>query len=453
MPFFKKLFILCACLGVFWGCSDTVSPSSEFSVGNKEFNFNYAFLYYYYYKADEELQEPSAYVGNPLAQELPAKYADIADVYLMYYSMSDLMTQYFPHDYFNAINTAITQSSTDSKSFGMELSESLVVKTVYREGPAASAGIRKGDTVHSLDGVELDGSDSLYTAKLSEKTEDTFLFSIKRGNDTLSRYMTRTSLIKPSVYLDSIDEIPVIRVTTFMGTTNGFRENGSALEFEDALEKTSGAKATVLDLRKNGGGNLNLCERMAADVLSKGDTVIIEKEWGIQNGSRGTRETAYTAESDGIGAKRYYVLLLDSGSASCTEIFAAALSSNLKTPIVGTTSYGKGIGQLYIITPDSGYGAATSSLFYDKDGQAYHSYGFEPDFFIPDEDSALAKAVSLAKEGTFKRTAGYSTQVQPFWQQVKNKSAENLSPERAAQRLKTGMALRVKDYTLLDFDR
>lgn len=450
---FKKFFSLCACLGFLLGCSNTVSQSSEASIGNKEFNFNYAFLYYYYYKADEELQEPSAYVDNPLALELPAKYADIADVYLMYSSMSDLMTRYYPHEYFTTVNTAISQSTTDSKSFGMELSESLAVKTVYREGPAASAGIRKGDVVRALDETELDGNDSLYAAMLSAKAEDTFLFSIQRGSDTLSLYMTRTALLKPSVYLDSIGEIPVIRVTTFMGTTNGFRENGSALEFEDALEKTSGAKATVLDLRQNGGGSLDLCGRMAADVLSMGDTVFVEKKWGIRDGARASREIAYTTESDGIGAKRYYVLMLDSGSASCSELFAAAISSNLKAPIVGTNSYGKGIGQLYVATPDSGYGVATSSLFYDKDGQTYHSYGFEPDFFVPDEDSALAKAVELAEEGTAKRTAGYSTQVQPFWKQVKKKSSQNLSPEESIQQLKKGMALRVRDYTLFDFDR
>lgn len=144
--------------------------------------------------------------------------------------------------------------------------------------------------------------------------------------------------------------------------------------------------------------------------------------------------------------------MLDNQSASCTEIFAAAITANLKVPIVGTTSFGKGIGQIYVTTPDTAFGAVTNTLFYDKDGNTYHTYGFEPDFSISDADSALAKAVELAKEGTFKRTAGYSTQIQPYWRQVKKKAAEKTSSANLLQNIKTGMALRILDYSLFDFD-
>lgn len=449
-----KVFLLLGFLPIFWGvgCSNTHSPPDIVSTSDKEFNFNYALLHYYYYKADKELREPEAYINNPNANLLPAKYANVADIIFMYYDMTDPMTTYYPHEMFNTVNESISQSTTEPKSFGMELSSILSVQTVYRKGPAASAGISRGDTILSLNGISLQGNDSLYNALLSSQSEDTFLFTVKRQNDTLEISMTRENVLAPTVYLDSADGVPWIRITKFTETTNGFSKEGSAKEFEDALNKTTGAKSIILDLRGNTGGTVDLCERMSAELLSQGDTVIIEKKWGMQKNQRATEESIFTASRDGIGKGRYYVLMLDNQSASCTEIFAAAITANLKTPIVGTTSFGKGIGQIYVTTPDTAFGAVTNTLFYDKDGKTYHTYGFEPDFSIPDADSALTKAVELAKEGTFKRTAGYSTQIQPFWGEVKKKAVEKPSPATLLQNLKTGMALRILDHSLFDFD-
>ncbi len=434
------LFAIAAYLS---GCStDTVAPDVQVSSkASKEFQFNYSFLYYYYYKAAEELEDSDTYLESPATALINEKYADVADVIVMYASMSDPLTKYYPRAFYSAISSAIEESDTEDKSFGMELDSTLRVKTVFRVGPAASAGISKGDVILALDSVSLDGSDSLYKSILEAK-KDSFSFTVQRDDDTLSFEMTRTTVASPTVFLDSAENIPIIRVTEFVGRTNGFDSDGTALEFEEALEETKGAESTVLDLRGNGGGTVNLCERMAKAVLRRGDTVIVERKWGYEKGRRDSSEQAVIAEKDGIGAGRYYVMMLDSGSASCTELFAAALASNLKAPVVGTNSFGKGIGQTYVTTPDSAFGIATSILFLDKDFLSYHRYGFEPDFYAADADSALAKAVELASERTFRRTAGYSSQVQPYWSSAKSKRQETFSPAEALRELKRGMAVR-----------
>lgn len=442
----NRLFLAAVSLALaayFFGCStDTVAPQVEVSnKASKEFQFNYSFLYYYYYKSADELEDSEAYLESPLKAIINEKYADVADVIVMYESMSDPLTTYYPHAFYSAVSSAIRESDTEDKSFGMELDGELRVKTVFRVGPAASAGVLKGDVVLALDSVPLNGSDSLYEAILSAK-KDAFTFSIARSNDTLSMEMTRTAVIAPTVFLDSAENIPVIRVTEFVGKTNGFDSDGTALEFEDALERTKGAASTILDLRGNGGGSVNLCERMAKAVLRRGDTVIVERQWGYGKKGRDSSEQVVTAEKDGIGAGRYYVMMLDSGSASCTEIFAAALTANLKVPVVGTNSFGKGIGQTYVTTPDSAFGVATSILFLDKDFQSYHRYGFEPDFTIADSDSAFQKAIELASGMTFQRTAGYGSEVQPYWDSAKRKQQKTFSPKEALRELKRGMAIR-----------
>ncbi len=442
----SKSFLAVAIIAIvayLFGCStDTVAPDVKVSSkASKEFQFNYSFLYYYYYKAAEELEDSDTYLESPAIALINEKYADVADVLVMYASMSDPLTKYYPHAYYSALSSAIGESDTEDKAFGMELDSTLRVKTVFRVGPAASAGISKGDVILALDSVSLSGSDSLYKSILEKKT-DTFAFTVQRDDDTLSIEMTRTAVISPTVFLDSAENIPIIRVTEFVGKTNGFDSDGTALEFEAALEETKGATSTVLDLRGNGGGSVNLCERMAKAVLRRGDTVIVERKWGYEKGGRDSSEQAVTAEKDGIGAGRYYVMMLDSGSASCTELFAAALASNLKAPVVGTNSFGKGIGQTYATTPDSAFGVATSFLFLDKDFKSYHRYGLEPDFYIADADSAREKAVELASDMTFKRTAGYSSQVQPYWSSAKRKRQETFSPAEALRELKRGMAVR-----------
>lgn len=426
------------------GCStDTLRPAvTEIESASKEFNFNYRFLYYRYYLSAEELAKPAVYLESPDTAKF-AKYSDVADVFVMYGYMSDRMTTYYPHAFFNQLHSSLTQSS-QSKSFGMELDSDLFVKTVYREGPANSAGIRRGDRILALDSVSLGGDSALYAKTLSAKSSDTFLFTILSGRDTSDVSLTRAALLSPTVYLDSVGEIPVIRITGFTDQTNGFSSNGTAKEFKEALVETEGAASTVLDLRSNPGGLIDICTQMAAALLSEGDTVILEMSWHARKGRRDSTGTVLVASEDGIGKGRYYVLMLDSNSASCSEIFAAGVTANLKSPIVGTNSFGKGIGQTYTVTPDSGYGVATSYLFFDKEGNSYHGYGFAPDFPVADPDSALALAAELATARTAKRTAGYSTEVQPFWRVAKKSSGE-ISPEKSLAEFKRGMAVRESD--------
>ena len=126
-------------------------------------------------------------------------------------------------------------------------------------------------------------------------------------------------------------------------------------------------------------------------------------------------------------------------------MFDSALTANIKAPIVGTNSFGKGIGQYYIQTPENGFGVITAIQILDKNGESFHSYGFVPDFDIPDSVSALVKAVELAKAATFKRQAGYNPEEQTYWTSSKYKAIPR-TPEESLKLLLRGMALKKLDY-------
>lgn len=456
------LFLLTiAVFGCFIGCSTSTtssekddedqSSSSSSVFENEEFLYTYSFLHGYYYLAEKELKEPDFYLENQLNQEWAIKYLDVAAVRTMFSYMSDPFTNYYPHEHYSSIYSALYEAPTEKKSFGMLLDSTLRVTNVFKEGPARTAGLERGDVILGLDSTEF-SADSAHSALyyyekfLSDAESNTFTVTLLRNTDTLSKEITRAVVMSPSVYLDSTDEIPVIRITSFVTQTNGYEKDGTALEFEDALKETEGAKSTVIDMRGNGGGQISLCTWMAADLLFEGDTIIIEKDWYSEKGERDSSEYTYVAEEDGLGAGRYYVMLLDSGSASCTEIFATAITSNLNSPIVGTNSYGKGIGQTYVLTPDSAFASATSILFFDKNHETYHTHGLVPDYYIVDSDSALKKAVELAKGAKEKRTAGYGSDTQPTWRtaSVKTKKlGKELSPSEAIKEVKRGGAFRI----------
>ena len=74
----------------------------------------------------------------------------------------------------------------------------------------------------------------------------------------------------------------------------------------------------------------------------------------------------WTASEDGIAKGRYFVFLADTGSASCAELMLVGAISNTKSPVVGLTTYGKGIGQSYLGTYANGIAGITSMRMLDK---------------------------------------------------------------------------------------
>lgn len=435
--------VLCAAIAAYFlACSTDTVSSNDSSGASSELKQTYSLLKDYYYLADEELSPLNSYVDTPLKVYVPTLFSDVADVLGMFYMMSDKLTRYYPSSMFEQVSSALNESDVDSKSFGMELDSNLVVKYVYREGPANSAGIQRRDTLVAVNGNAFNTLSKYNAYITSIDSTDSFRFTFLHGDSSVEVSMTRTELNLPTVYVDTVSGVPLIRVTQFTNVTNGYNDNGTAYEFDDALINTHGAKSTIIDMRGNGGGYVSICTYMAAALLSKNDILVYAEDWNPNNKENPTVTQLYTSET-GIGNGRYYVLMLDSNSASCTELFAAAITENLKTPIVGTNSFGKAIGQVYKTTSSKGICGITSSLYFDKNKKSYHTFGFVPDFYIPDSLEAINKAVELAKEGTFQRTEGYASEVQPYWASPKNlyKRSTSIDPGKDLKESLKGLAI------------
>lgn len=418
-----------------FGTNSNFQPYSSSSTQfyDTELQFNYELLDYFYLYAHknqglsnrEELGSFDEYY-NP-ANILPSTTSYCVEngnfnrVCNMYEHMSDPFTRYFDPAYANQILQLLTESE-ETVGIGAYIEEvntsdttvAFVVSQVFENGPGYNSGLKDGDTILTINGITPEDIDDL-DALLSGRKSDIKDIDVKRGENIVSLRIALGEFNTPTVLLTFKDSIPVIRITEFTATT--INEDGSYGEFVQVLNKIKDKyKAAIIDLRDNPGGDVDHCNNMSAELLSKGDTIIIDLETNIDSSGRGSSTryfqkidtTTYIAEKDGIGKDLYYVFLADSGSASCAEVMLSAVTVNKKSPVVGLTSYGKGIGQYVMETYTSGLALVTGLRSMDKNGDVYHKVGIVPDFISGDEDEQMAKAIEWAKERTKeRRTTGF----------------------------------------------
>lgn len=396
-------------------CSDDSSTSSNTVTTietSKELIYNYELLRILYIYQDKDLGPIEDYIGkadgNYYAQhKVPWDYYDL---YYMYSKMSDPYTQYYDP----SRSTAKMNSRTYSSAYldcGFEWTKEdstnkFIITNIVKNSPADKAGLKVGDIIEKIDGTA--PTNTTVLEKLSVGDEgDTITYTLKRDSTTINIPVVINVYYTPTVNLSFKDSIPIIQILQFRPLTSS--DSGTYGEFMDYLHATEKYKATIIDLRDNGGGDLNQCFSIAKEMISKGDSTV-----GIVSATLDTIRdvqtfdtTFYVNDSNGQASNRYIVFLANGNSASCSEMLLQSVCMNKKSPIVGSTTYGKGIGQSLHYTPSYSVAQITTMKIIDKDFKAYHKYGIEPDFPISDDDLALKKAVELAKEKSYKRTAGY----------------------------------------------
>ena len=406
-------------LGITACSSDTtITPFSynelTSSMGSPEFQQNYKHLFYLYIDKDKYLRTPESYLGKVDTQKMINQGIpwDYHDIYYMYAQMNDNFTYYV--DPSRAMALLKTWTSSEQKlDAGFELDSSLipqkyVIKKVLEKSPADIAGLKAGDEIAEIEGV-VPASEIVFNRLSVASEDDIITYTIKRDSEKLTVPVKIAPYNISTVELSFKDSIPVIKISEFAEHTSN--DSGTYGEFIHYLRATENYKTTIIDLRNNGGGDVSQCIAMAQALLSKGDTAIgvigtyadtVHKEQAYDT-------TFYINEQDGAFKDRYFVFLANGYTASCSEIMLASVVSNKKYPIIGTTTYGKGIGQTSFFTLSYSLASITTMRTIDKQGLSYHKYGIDPDFAILDDAIALNKAVALAKDQSYVRVAGYGT--------------------------------------------
>lgn len=273
----------------------------------------------------------------------------------------------------------------------------IVVLSPVRESVSEKAGIKSGDIITKVDGIEYKG-DQLdeAVAKLHGEVGEHVKVEVKRGEETLEfdiiREVVRTSPISTEMLENNIGYMQLL--TFDSGIADDFVEKCNKL-------KSEGAKSIILDVRFNGGGYISGALDILDTLIPKGETLLITN-------SKANGEVVKKSENDPI-IDLPIVLLQNEYSASATEILSGALKEHNRAEIVGTTSYGKGVLQNVYMVDNAALKVTTDEFFTPNRNQIHHK-GIEPDYVVEvedeyvnsfniprEKDTQLDKAIELLK--------------------------------------------------------
>ena len=334
---------------------------------------------YYLESVDEQTLEKGVYDGLVEA---------LGDPYSTYYSSEELKEL---QDKTEGIYYGI------GAYVGIDADTSLPRLTGIIEGtPAQESGLRAGDLLYKVDGEEVQGLELTQVVSKIKGEEGTsvHLTIIREGaTDYLEVDVVRRKVESPTVNQKMLDGgIGYIQITEFDTVTLD--------QFTEALAvcRGSGMKGLILDLRGNPGGNLNTVCDIAREILPKGLIVYTEDKDG--------KRSEYTCDGT-KEMKEPLVVLVDSGSASASEILAGAVKDYGIGTLVGTTTFEKGIVQRIISLSDGSAVKLTVSNYYTPNGNNIHKIGIEPDieekfdseaYYNDGVDNQLNKAIEIMNE-------------------------------------------------------
>ena len=270
----------------------------------------------------------------------------------------------------------------------------VIINEPYADSPASKAGLVCGDEIITIDGVQAKGLEiKESTDRMKGKPGTTVVFKVKkaRTGDTLD-----VPVVRERIHMPDVEYAAMVDDTTGYLLLGGFTENvGQEVRNKFIELKKQGMKRFVLDLRGNGGGLMGEAVNILSIFLPKGSLAVSSK--GNNEGSL----IEYHTTSEPVDTEMPIIVLIDSGSASASEIVAGGIQDHDRGVIMGTRSYGKGLVQSIRPLPYNGQMKVTTAKYYTPSGRCVQAI----DYSNRNEDGSVGHIPdSLTKE--FKTASG-----------------------------------------------
>jgi len=324
-------------------------------------------------------------------QRVQEQYVEeVTDKKLIESAISGMLQSLDPHSsYLSADSYKDMQVKTKGKfgGLGIEITmEDGVVKVVspIDDTPAAKAGMMSGDLIIGVDGESIRGlTINESVSKLRGPVGSKVIITVVRGKkDPYEIEIKRDIINIKSVKHNIIKNIGYVRLTTFSDTTTSGLEKALT-----EIKKNIGNKfqGLILDLRNNPGGLLNQSISVADAFLNQGEIV------STQGRNDDDTSRVFAKKGDLINGQPL-VVLINSGSASASEIVAGALKDHSRAIIIGTRSFGKGSVQSIIPLAGNGAMRLTTARYFTPSGVSIQAKGIEPDIIVEAGVTELKKA-------------------------------------------------------------
>lgn len=248
---------------------------------------------------------------------------------------------------------------------GMRNNKPTVVRPL-KDSPAEKAGLKAGDIILAVNNkATANMSIEDIVRMVRGEVGTTAKITIRRGSERMDISVKREEITSPDIETQIKNEIGIIKLSRF-GTDSAAKVRAAA---EDM--KHQNVKGVILDLRGNGGGYLQTGIDVAGVWLNDKDVV---SEKGKSNNPK-TLKSGKQAILNGMPT----VVLIDSSSASASEIVAGALKDHQAATLIGEKSFGKGSVQEMIDLPKGDMLKVTVANWYTPKGKNISKEGIEPD--------------------------------------------------------------------------
>ena len=337
-----------------------------------------------------------AEIHNALLKELNRSYVDSLPIdRIMRASVDAMLEELDPYTIYIPEEENEDLQMMLSKTYGgigaiihKKREENVVINEPYAGSPAEKYGLQCGDEIIAIDGKPTKGLESKESSdRMKGKPGTTVTFTVKkvRTGDTLD-----IPIVRERIHFPDIEYAGMLDDTTGYILQTGFTDNVSGelrTKFQEL--KKQGMKRLVLDLRGNGGGLMNEAINIVSLFVPKGSLVVSSKG----NTEDSLRE--YRTTTEPVDTDIPIIVMIDSGSASSSEIVSGALQDMDRAVIMGKRSYGKGLVQSIRPMPYNGQMKVTTAKYYTPSGRCVQAI----DYANRNEDGSVGHIPdSLTKE-------------------------------------------------------
>lgn len=314
--------------------------------------------------------------------------------------LEDEYSEYIPKEQMSEFKNALLGNYVGIGIYMTKNTEKNMIQIVgtIEGSPAAEAGISENDLIISVNEKQFT-ADDLSTISTEIKGEEGTKVKLKilRNNQILEYEITRTKVNTNPVIEKTLDNnIGYIRIPSF--------DEDTAKDFKTKLKDLKGQniKSLIIDLRNNGGGLVTEAVDIAECIVKKGDKIFITVD------KKGNEEVTSSKEQPII--EMPIVILVNSNTASASEMLTGCLKDLGKAKVVGTTTYGKGVIQEFLTLKDGSGLKLTTKEYYTPNKNKINKTGITPDeivelpenvkspFLLEEkDDTQLQKAIELLK--------------------------------------------------------
>jgi len=247
------------------------------------------------------------------------------------------------------------------------LNEAITITAVFTSTPAERSGLQVGDRIIGVNDTSTEGwSTGNVSDSIRGKVGTTVDVTIAREGlgaavtSTITRDSVHVTAVVADVIGDNLGYIALDRVA-----------RGSAVEVQQALEKLTGTRGMVLDLRGNPGGYLDESLKIGDLFLERGSR-LASAESRSPGGSNRNMDESWDARGPEIVPGMPLVILVDRFSASASEIIAGALQDHDRALILGERTFGKGVFQNVFRLSDDRHLRLTTGEWFTPLGRSLH---------------------------------------------------------------------------------